>query len=131
MSDQPSRRFTDQRAADTTLLGAGSEFKGDFRCGGDLTASGAVEGDADIQGSLALSNGATWIGSLRASHAILAGSIQGHVHIQEKLEIRKTARIRGSVSAKVIAIAQGAVIEGDVQVLGDKPVMHFEEKRER
>ena len=130
MSEQPRRRFTDRGLSGTTLLGAGSEFRGDFRCAGDLAVAGAVVGDAEVQGSLTLSDSAVWEGGVRAANAILAGTIRGQVFVHEKLEIRKTARITGAVAAKVIAIAQGAVIEGDIQVLGDAPVVHFQEKRE-
>ena len=49
--------------------------------------------------------------------------------VSEKLEIRKTARIRGSVRARTIAVAQGAVIDGDMAVTSGAPVVHFEEKR--
>lgn len=125
----PSRRFTDRVAHGATLIGAGTEFQGDLRCAGDVGVSGAVTGDGDIQGALTLADGARWEGTVHAANAVLAGHIVGHVVIREKLEIRKTARISGSVAAKIIAIAEGAVIEGDVEVRGDAPVVHFREKR--
>lgn len=125
----PKRRFLDRHAAGPTLISAGSEFRGDLRCGGDLAMSGTVVGDGDVQGSLTLADSARWEGTVHAANAVLAGRIQGNVVVREKLEIRKTARIDGSVSAKIIAIAEGAVIEGDIQVLGDAPVVRFQEKR--
>lgn len=127
---QPGRRFMDRHVGGPTLIGAGTEFRGDLICKGDLAVSGSVVGDADVQGSVTLADSAYWQGGLRAANAVLAGRIEGHVLVQEKLEIRKTARINGSVAAKIIAIAEGAVIEGDIQVLGNAPVVHFQEKRE-
>jgi len=40
-----------------------------------------------------------------------------------------SAVIKGTVRAKSIAIAKGAVIEGQVQVTGTAPASHFAEKR--
>lgn len=128
---QPARRFMDRHAGGPTLIGDGSEVRGDLICKGDLAVSGSVLGDGDVQGSVTLADNAYWQGGMRAANAVLAGRVEGHVFIQEKLEIRKTARINGSVSAKIIAIAEGAVIEGDIQVLGNTPVVRFQEKRER
>lgn len=125
----PQRRFLDRHPSGPTLIGAGSEFHGDLRCAGDLVMAGTVIGDGDIHGSLTLANQARWQGTVHALDAVLSGEVQGNVAVREKLEIRKSARINGSVAAKIIAIAEGAVIEGDVQVLGDVPVVHFQEKR--
>ncbi len=57
-----------------------------------------------------------WEGKLEANNAILAGEVEGTVLIREKLEIRKTARIKGTVQARVIAVAEGAVIDGEMAV---------------
>ena len=46
-----------------------------------------------------------------------------------KLEIGYTAVIRGSVSARTIAIAKGAIVDGDIVVTSGEPPLEFEEKR--
>jgi len=47
-----------------------------------------------------------------------------------KLEIGYTAVIRGKVSARTVAIAKGAIVDGEIEVTSDTPVMRFEEKRD-
>jgi cytoskeletal protein CcmA (bactofilin family) len=53
----------------------------------------------------------------------------GTLNVAEKLEIRATARLRGALSARSIAVARGAVIEGEMAVTSGQPVVHYEEKR--
>lgn len=129
MSDTPKRRATDRTSGSPTFIGAGSRFIGNFECGGDLVIGGAIQGDGAIRGALTLSEGGGWRGDVQASSAVIAGEVEGSVVIAEKLEIRHTARIRGSVRARVIAVAQGAVIEGDMAVTSGQPVVRYEEKR--
>jgi cytoskeletal protein CcmA (bactofilin family) len=54
----------------------------------------------------------------------------GGLIVQDKLEIGYTAVIRGKVSARTVAIAKGAIVDGEIEVTSDAPVMQFEEKRE-
>ena len=125
----PRRRATDRQANSPTLVGAGSRFVGDLECGGDLVVGGHMRGDGAVRGALTLSEGGQWEGQIQASSAMIAGEIEGSIAVSEKLEIRKTARIRGAVRARTIAVAQGAVIDGDMSVTSGAPVVHFEEKR--
>lgn len=129
MSDTPQRRVTDKSTGSPTFLGLGSIMSGDLQCQGDLVVAGNVTGDCIAQGSFTLADGARWEGRLQAKNAIIAGEVVGGLMIGEKIEIRKTARIRGSVSARSIAVAKGALIEGDLSVTTGAAVVHFEEKR--
>jgi cytoskeletal protein CcmA (bactofilin family) len=129
MSEAPRRRATDRGSSSPTFIGAGSKFVGDLECGGDLVVGGLIRGDGAVRGSLTLSDGGGWAGEIQAINAVIAGDIEGSVTVSDKLEIRKTARIRGSVRARSIAVAQGAVIDGDMAVTSGAPVVHFEEKR--
>ncbi|MGH8178133.1 MAG: bactofilin family protein [Steroidobacter sp.] len=128
MSETPRRRVTDRLATAPTFVGAGSRFTGDLECG-DLVVGGSIRGDGDVRGSFTLSEGGRWEGEVQATNAVIAGEVQGSVSVSEKLEIRKTARIRGSVRARTIAVAQGAVIDGEMAVTSGAPVVHYEEKR--
>lgn len=129
MADTPRRRLADRVSTSPTFVGSGSKFTGDLECAGDLVVGGSVTGDGDVRGALTLSEGSIWIGEIRAGHAVIAGEVQGSVSVAEKLELRATARIRGALSARSIAVAKGAIIEGDMAVTSGKPVVHFEEKR--
>jgi cytoskeletal protein CcmA (bactofilin family) len=127
---EPKRRFLEGSAATTTFIGGQSVFEGNIRGAGQFVVSGEVHGDGDIQGGLNLSAGARWHGHIRARQAIIAGEIIGSLTVEDKLEIGYTAVIRGKVSARTIAIAKGAIVDGEIEVTSDAPVVRFEEKRE-
>ena len=129
MTDTPHRRLTDRASSSPTLIGTGSTFTGNFDCGGDLVVSGNVVGNSRVAGSLTLADTGHWHGDIVASTAIVAGEIRGDLTITDRLELRKSARIRGTIRAKTIAIATGAVIDGDMSVTSTLPVLHFDEKR--
>jgi cytoskeletal protein CcmA (bactofilin family) len=129
MPETPRRRVTDREARSPTLVGAGSTFIGNFECGGDVVLGGHIRGNGAVRGSLTVSEGGRWEGEIQALNAVIGGDVEGSLSVSEKLEIRKTARIRGSVRARTIAVAQGAVIDGDMAVTSGAPVVHFEEKR--
>jgi cytoskeletal protein CcmA (bactofilin family) len=129
MSDLPRRRLSDRASGSPTLIGAGSRFTGNFTCEGDLVVGGLIQGDGAVHGAFTLSEGGRWEGNVHATHAVVAGEIQGSITTAEKLEIRKSARIQGSVKAKTIAIAEGGVIDGEMAITSDAPVVRYEEKR--
>ncbi|MBV6418739.1 MAG: hypothetical protein CMLOHMNK_03677 [Steroidobacteraceae bacterium] len=129
MSEQPRRRLLDQFGATPTLIADGCRMQGDLETRGPLVLSGTLVGDGRIGGALSISVGAHWQGNVQAKTGVIAGEVIGQVTIDEKLEIGATAVIRGSIAAKTLAIANGAVIEGDIVVTGTQPVVKFEEKR--
>jgi cytoskeletal protein CcmA (bactofilin family) len=128
---EPKRRFFDLDLGlpTPTVIGAESVFVGDVRGSGQFVVSGEVHGDGEIAGGLHLAVGGVWNGYIQAEQAIIAGKITGGLKVRGKLEIGYTAVIRGTVSASTIAIAKWAIVDGQIEVTSDTPVMEFEEKR--
>jgi cytoskeletal protein CcmA (bactofilin family) len=128
--DQPKRRFLELGEATPTFIGANSVFVGNIRGTGQFVVSGEVHGDGELDGALNLSATGSWHGNIQAQQAIVAGEILGGLSVKDKLEIGYTAVIRGRVSARTVAIAKGAIVDGEIEVTSDTPVVEFEEKRE-
>lgn len=130
MSDKLQRRVSDRTSVSATVLGAGTTLTGELQCDGDLVVAGTVNAHAVVRGGFTLADTGRWTGGVRANNAVIAGTVEGALLVTEKLEIRKDAHIRGSVQARSIAIAQGAVIEGEMSVTSNEAVVMFEERRE-
>jgi cytoskeletal protein CcmA (bactofilin family) len=129
MSDVPTRRISDHRNGPPTVIGTGVIFRGDIVAPGDLMLSGSIQGDGDIGGMLSIARGAQWQGQVRSRAAVIAGQLIGSIAVTGRLEVGAAAVIKGQVSAKSLAIARGAVIEGDMLVTSGEPIVQFEEKR--
>jgi cytoskeletal protein CcmA (bactofilin family) len=129
-SERPQkRRFLERPSAAPTFIGADSVVVGNVRGRGQFVVSGEVQGDGDLAGGLNLSVTGSWHGNIHAQQAIVAGKITGSLKVIDKLEIGNTAVIRGKVSARTVAIAQGAIVDGEIEVTSGGPVVRFEEKR--
>jgi cytoskeletal protein CcmA (bactofilin family) len=129
MSEQ-KRRFFEGASASPTFIGADSVIVGNIRGAGQFVVSGEVHGDGELDGGLNLSATGTWHGFIQAQQAIIAGKITGGLNVRGKLEIGYTAVIRGKVSARTVAIAKGAIVDGEIEVTSGSPVLQFEEKRD-
>ncbi len=129
MSEPPKRRFFERYTAAPTFIGPESVIVGDVRGAGPFVVCGEVHGDGELGGGLHLSVTGSWHGHVRAEQAIVAGKINGGLTVKDRLEIGYTAVIRGRVSARTIAIAKGAIVDGDIEVTSGAPMFEFEEKR--
>ncbi|MGH8144086.1 MAG: bactofilin family protein [Steroidobacteraceae bacterium] len=129
MSDTPRRRLLDRVGASPSLLAAGTDLVGDIQTSGALIVSGRVRGNGRIDGELSMSTGAHWEGDVLAQRAVIAGRISGSITVADKIEIAASAVIQGRVTARTIAMARGATIDGDVTVTGREPIVEFDERR--
>lgn len=130
MVDELKRRISDRTHGSPTVLAEGVTFTGDLVAPGALVLSGTVRGDGDIGGTLSIARGARWEGQVRARTAVVAGELIGSLIVTDRLEVGAAAVVRGRVSARSLAIARGAVIEGDILVTSGEPIVQFEEKRQ-
>lgn len=125
------KRFLDQSVSGeaTNLIAEGVVIEGYVKGIGHLIVAGRVKGDCKLAGSVTLAASGSWQGSIEAEHVVIAGELKGNARAEEKLEITASARITGDVSARRIAMAKGAVLDGEMHVSGEQEPQTFEEKR--
>jgi cytoskeletal protein CcmA (bactofilin family) len=112
-----------------TIISAETVIVGNFRGKGPFVVSGEIHGDGELEGPLYLDATASWFGMVHAQQAVVAGKIIGGLIVADKLEIGVAAVIRGRVSARTIAIAKGAIVDGEIEITSGMPIVQFEEKR--
>ena len=129
MSQLPRRRLLDRLGSTPSLIAQHTRLLGDIETEGALLVNGMVQGNGRIGGEISISSGAQWEGDVHANSAVIAGTVIGNIAVDDKLEIGASARLRGRVSAKRIAIALGAQVEGEMICTSAEPIVEFTEKR--
>ena len=127
LANSKGRRSLDGVEGFTTSVGAGSVFTGTIGGEGHTIVLGRVEGSSDLNGTLVIGEGGAWLGNVTAKNVVIAGELEGTIVAQEKIEILSTAQIRGSLTSPVIAIAEGAVHDGEIH-MGE--VKRFTDRRD-
>lgn len=103
-----------------TLVGARTELKGDLTFSGGLRIDGKLKGNVTVKGegtgnsTLILSENAVIIGNVTVPHMIINGTIKGTVRATERIELQPKAEIAGDVYYKILEVANGAVINGNL-----------------
>ena len=116
LAKNKGRRSLDGVDGFTTSIGPGSVFTGTISGDGHAIVLGRVEGRSELNGTLVIGDGGVWVGEVAAKNVVIAGKLEGTCVAHEKLEILSTAQIHGSLTSPVIAIAEGAVHDGDVHM---------------
>jgi cytoskeletal protein CcmA (bactofilin family) len=110
-----------------TLIGEGTQLKGELRFADGLRIDGEVHGDVIATGDgpsiLVISEKAHVTGRVRGGHVIINGRVTGPVQSDELLELQPQARIIGDVRYEVLEMHQGATIEGELRPIAaeEKP----------
>lgn len=124
------RRIQDASTGAATYIAASTKIVGTVTGQGAYVFCGTVEGDCDIDGPLTLAKSGHWKGMMKATDIVVAGTVEGDVVARQRVEIAGTARVTGSLSGLSIAVAEGAVIEGEIKVTSGEPPVKFQEKRQ-
>jgi cytoskeletal protein CcmA (bactofilin family) len=130
MNDKKTRRIRDRISGAPTLINEGCKITGVVTGAGDYQVSGHIEGDCDIEGTVSLTRDGLWQGTIKAQHVVISGHVEGDIVAAGKVEIADSARITGTVKGEAIAVAEGAVVEGQMRTTGQQDPVGFVEKRD-
>lgn len=127
---QQRRRTLDRVGEFTTMLGPRSVYMGVFQGKDNYLVYGEVQGECDLEGTLVLGEGSRWKGNIRAAHVVVAGQVEGDIFAINKLELARTAFVRGKITSPVVAMARGAVHDGSIRMAKQTQVTRFNERRD-
>lgn len=102
--------------APETTLGAGVTFRGQLSFERFLRIDGSFEGDLLSQGKVVVGPTGSVKADLNLREAIIEGVVEGNITVQEKLELRGEAVVKGDIRAKFLCVDEGASILGHVTV---------------
>lgn len=125
------RRTLDDVGQVVSLIGPETRFRGQLEGSGNTVVNGTFEGDCEIDGVVILSEAGVWVGNITAAVAIVAGEVRGDITVREKLELAPTARVAGRITAPVLAMAEGAVHQGEIRMEPAGQIHRFTERREQ
>jgi cytoskeletal protein CcmA (bactofilin family) len=106
----------DARPDQLNMVGEGTVFEGTLRAESDVRVSGHIKGMLDVEGRAIVTQEGVVEGELRATDADVAGSVQGEIHVSERLMLKSTARIDGNVAAGHIKVEEGALFIGQCDI---------------
>lgn len=123
------RRTLDKVEGFSTCIGVDSVFRGSLSGPGHCIVHGTVEGECHLAGSLVISDSGKWVGNITANTVLIAGEVEGDIYATDKMEIVSSARIKGKIICATLAIAEGAIHEGQLEMTTAKPKEEFVERR--
>jgi cytoskeletal protein CcmA (bactofilin family) len=99
-----------------TILGAGATLHGDLRSQGNVRLDGTFEGTLEIDGNVLVGETAKITADIHAKNVSIAGAVRGDVS-GKKVQLLRTARVWGDITASAISTEEGAFIDGKITMV--------------
>ena len=114
-----------------TIIGTGVKVEGSFSAFGDVVVKGQLVGSLETQNDLALRDTGMIEADIKAKNASIAGEIKGNLNVEEKIELSSTAKVLGDINCRVLAIDEGAILNGKCKVGGEFSQSPKEKKKQK
>lgn len=128
-SVKDNRRAIDKAGKFASRIGDNCVCKGMLHGADHCTVGGKVVGECDLSGILFIEISGHWKGNIVADVVIIAGTVEGSVFAHSKIELGQTGKVAGNLSAPVIAVAEGATIDGEITMTKAEKISRFKERR--
>jgi cytoskeletal protein CcmA (bactofilin family) len=129
-TESRERRVRDRGGESATIVAQHSVWSGELGGSADCLVFGRVQGRCRLDATVVVERSGSWQGEIEARNVVVAGAVDGDIRAHGHLELAATARIRGNIRGQTIAIAEGAVCDGEVHTdpSGGVPT-YFRERR--
>ena len=114
----------------STIIGAGSSFKGDLSVSGAVMIDGDLDGDLQTTGNIIVGEAARIRGNISAKSAVVNGIVLGDISAPESIKLNASSAVIGNIATRKLQIANGVVFHGHCIALFDESSFEAETKRQ-
>ena len=128
--DDRTRRIEDRAEPAESVVAAGTTLEGTLRGPHGLRVLGTVEGDVESGGRVRIETCGRVRGKVKALDAIVNGTLEGNIEAAGQVELGRESRMTGDIKAAGLAIAEGCVFQGKIDMSrADRQPVKFVERR--
>lgn len=99
-----------------TVIAPSVRVEGDFVSEGNVRIEGMVTGSISTERDLIVGENAKITANVQARNGVIAGEMHGNLRVFDRLELSSTARIHGDIQAKILSVAPGAMMRGQLVI---------------
>lgn len=112
-----SRTPTARKGGGPAIIGPSIAIKGDVSGDEDLVIQGRVEGTVDLaKHNVTIGPNGRVKADVNGRTVVVEGEVEGDLRGQEQIILRHTAKVVGSISAPRVALEDGAVFRGGIEM---------------
>ena len=100
-----------------TVVGSNTRFEGSFASSGNVRMDGKFAGSLEVSGNILVGESADIRADINARNISIAGAVRGNV-TGNKVQLLRTGRIWGDISASALTTEEGAFIDGKITMAG-------------
>ena len=101
-------------------LGPRDSLHGKLDIQGDLRIHGTVEGELKASGDVAVESTATVQATIEGANVTVRGQVTGNVSAKRRLTLGGSGHLNGDVRVGRLTVEDGATLNGNVAMTGDK-----------
>lgn len=104
-----------------TVIGKGSEVKGDIRSTTSVRVDGRLEGNLHTSGDVIVGESGVVVATIEAASVLVAGEVQGQIKASARLELAASGKVRGDVETPILVVNEGGRLDGNCAMSGERP----------
>jgi cytoskeletal protein CcmA (bactofilin family) len=101
--------------ADNFLLGD-SEISGNINTNSSIRIDGKLLGNLNTAQKLVVGNSGVILGTVHCQNAQIEGTIEGDINVQEVIDLRSGAKIKGDILSTKIILEDNCQIQGKLKL---------------
>jgi cytoskeletal protein CcmA (bactofilin family) len=115
-------------STERTFFSAGTHIEGTLELDGEVKLEGHIKGKVTGTGVIIIGERADLQADVFAPSIVVHGMVRGQIHASDRLELHRTAQVKGMIQAARIRIDEGAAFEGECRMAG-KDAAKSDDKR--
>lgn len=96
-----------------SIIGEGSEFKGEFTVNGLLRIDGRFKGTIETDGKVLIGQSGEATTDIRARVVVIGGIVRGNIFATERVIMLATGKLHGNIITPSLVMEDGVIFDGN------------------
>ncbi len=99
-----------------SIIGEGSEFKGEFKINGLLRIDGTFQGTIETDGKVLIGQSGEAVSDIKARLVVIGGNVRGNIFATERVILLSTGNITGNIITPSLIMEEGVTFDGNCTI---------------